>query len=99
MALAGGYGAELDLKKVPCEAITREDFLLFSESNSRFMMEVAEEDKAAFESLFTGSDCAEIGRVTKNHMLVVKGLKGSKVVDASVSDLRASWKRTLSSEV
>jgi len=79
--------------------VARDDFLLFSESNSRFLVEVAEKDKSAFEAVFAGSVYAEIGKVTKNPMLIAKGLKGSKVVDASVSDLHASWKQTLSSGV
>jgi phosphoribosylformylglycinamidine synthase II len=97
MALAGGYGAELDLRKVPAEAVMRDDFALFSESNSRFLVEVAEKDRENFEALMKGK-CAEIGRVSKSPRLVIRGLKGAIAVDASVADLRASWKRTLSGE-
>jgi len=98
MTLAGGYGAELDLRKVPAEALKRDDFALFSESNSRFLVEVAEKDRDAFETLMKGKACAEIGKVTKNQRLAISGLGRSVVVDASITDLRASWKRTLSSE-
>ena len=40
MAFAGGYGLEIDLSKVPGKELTRNDFVLFSESNSRFLIEV-----------------------------------------------------------
>ena len=50
MALAGGLGVELDLMKLPCAEVERDDFALFSESNSRFLVEVAEADKTEFES-------------------------------------------------
>jgi phosphoribosylformylglycinamidine synthase II len=99
MALAGGYGVELDLRKVPNEALDRNDFVLFSESNSRFLVEVPEKTKTDFDILMKGKVCAEIGRVTKNQVLVVRGLDGAVVVDASLTHLRRSWKATLSSEV
>jgi phosphoribosylformylglycinamidine synthase II len=99
MALAGGYGIELDLKKVPSDKLKRDDFLLFSESNSRFLVEVSREAMECFEALMNGRVFAEIGRVTKSARLCVTGLAGEVVVDLSLSDLEASWKRTLSGRV
>jgi phosphoribosylformylglycinamidine (FGAM) synthase-like enzyme len=98
MALAGGYGVELDLKKVPCKAVNRNDFILFSESNSRFLVEVPEKTRGDFEALMKGKVCAEIGKVAKNPQLVIHGLDGAVAVDASLTDLRGSWKETLSRE-
>ncbi|MFB3888418.1 MAG: phosphoribosylformylglycinamidine synthase subunit PurL [Candidatus Bathyarchaeia archaeon] len=98
MALASGFGAELDLRKVPSEVLERDDFVMFSESNSRFLVEVAEKDKAAFEALMRGKPHAELGRVTKNPRLRITGLRGALVVDAGVTDLSAAWKQTLSKE-
>ncbi len=99
MALAGGYGVELDLRKVPSKALSRNDFVLFSESNSRFLVEVSEKAKEDFEALMSGKAYAEIGRVTKTPRLCVHGLNGKVVVDTSLADLLASWKKTLSSGV
>jgi phosphoribosylformylglycinamidine synthase len=99
MAFAGGYGLELDLRKVPCKASNRNDFLLFSESNSRFLVEVSEKVKEDFEALMNGKAYAEIGRVTKAPRLCVHGLNGQVVLDASLTDMLASWKRTLSGGV
>ncbi len=95
MALASSYGVSMNLRKVPCSGVERDDFLLFSESNSRFLVEVNPKDKAAFEAANKGRDFAEIGKVTENSELKITGLKGSGVVDAAVADLRAAWKRTL----
>jgi phosphoribosylformylglycinamidine synthase len=99
MALAGGYGMELNLKKVSSKALNRNDFLLFSESNSRFLIEVPEKAKNDFEAVMKGKVCAEIGRVTNKSKLIVNGLGGTVVVDASLTALRRSWKETLSSGV
>ena len=98
MTLASGYGAELELRKIPVKTLKRNDFALFSESNSRFLVEVAKKDRESFENLMKGKAYAAIGKVTKTPRLTIIGLKGAVAVDASVADLRASWKRTLSSE-
>ena len=99
MAFAGGYGMELDLRKVLRKTSKRNDFVLFSESNSRFLVEVSEDAREDFEALMKGKVYAKIGRVTKTPRLCINGLNGEIVVDASLSDLLASWKRTISSEV
>jgi len=98
-AFSGGYGMELDLRKVPRIALHRNDFVLFSESNSRFLVEVTEKTREDFEDLMKEQVYAEIGKVTKTPQLRIYGLESEVVVDASLSDLLASWKRTLSSGV
>ena len=98
MAFAGGYGLELDLGKVPGKALERNDFVLFSESNSRFLIEVSEKDRQEFEALMKGKNCAKIGKVTEDEKLLIHGLNQKIVVDASLAELRHSWKRTLSGE-
>jgi phosphoribosylformylglycinamidine synthase len=99
MAFAGGYGLELDVRKVPAKGLRRNDFVLFSESNSRFLVEVSDKARDEFEGLMEGRVCAEVGKVTKSPRLCVRGLGGWVVVDASLGDLLKSWKRTLSSGV
>jgi len=99
MTFAGGYGLELDLRKVPGKGLGRDDFVLFSESNSRFLVEVSAKAKDEFEGLMKGKAYAEIGKVTKSPRLYIRGLSGKVVADASVRDFLASWKQTLSSGV
>jgi phosphoribosylformylglycinamidine synthase len=98
MAFAGGYGLELDLGKVPGKDLLRSDFVLFSESNSRFLIEISESDRQEFEALMRGKGCAHIGKVTKEQKLVIYGLNKKIVVDATLTELRRSWKKTLSEE-
>ncbi len=99
MAFAGGYGVEWDLQKVPGKELVRNDFTLFSESNSRFLIEVAEMDREDFEELMKGKSCALIGKVTKEQKLLVHGLNGKVAVDAPLDTLMRAWKKTLSPEV
>jgi phosphoribosylformylglycinamidine synthase len=98
MAFAGGYGLELDLAKVFGKGLERDDFVLFSESNSRFLLEVSMQDSQDFEELMKGKGCEQIGRVTKDERVVINGLNGKVVVDASLAELRHCWKKTLGGE-
>ena len=99
MAFASGYGLEIDLQKVPGKELARSDFVLFSESNSRFLIEVAEADREDFEDLMKGKSCTLIGKVTKEATLRIHGLHGKVAVDAPLDKLRQSWKKTLNPEV
>jgi phosphoribosylformylglycinamidine (FGAM) synthase-like enzyme len=98
MALASGYGVEMQLKKVPSKEVERNDFVLFSESNSRFLVEIDAQDKSEFEKTMKGKSFAEIGRVTKHPQLKINGLNGTTIIDAPVDDISSAWKRTLSPE-
>ena len=96
MALAGGYGLDLDLKRIPSEPMRRNDFILFSESNSRFLVEVSEKAREDFEAIMKGRIYSEIGKVTKATQLRIYGLNGTMIVDTPLLELLKSWKQTLS---
>ena len=98
MAFASGLGLEINLQMVPAKDVARNDFVLFSESNSRFLIEVALRDKEDFEELMKGKNCSQIGTVTKEPKLSITGLNGQVVVDAPLDKLRQSWKKTLNPE-
>jgi phosphoribosylformylglycinamidine (FGAM) synthase-like enzyme len=96
MAFAGGRGATVSLKSVPLgESIDRDDFILFSESNSRFLVEIAPEHKDAFEEIMAGTAIAGIGQVNDSGILEIYGSAGQKLVAASIDDLKESWQRPL----
>ena len=98
MAFASNLGMTLNLKAVPNKSIARNDFILFSESNSRFLIEVSPKDRYDFELLMKNS-CAMVGEVTDTKKLQVYGLNDNLVVNANLSELRAAWKKTLNTEV
>jgi phosphoribosylformylglycinamidine synthase len=96
MAFAGGLGATVNLKAVPQgEPVDRDDFLLFSESNSRFLVEVAPENKAEFEKIMSGASWASIGQVTDVEILEVYGLNREQMLNASLDELKEAWQRPL----
>ena len=62
MAFAGGLGMHLSLMNVPRDAdVTTDDVSLFSESNSRFIVEVAPEKQEAFEKCMAGVHSEMVG--------------------------------------
>jgi phosphoribosylformylglycinamidine synthase subunit PurSL len=66
------------------------DELLFSESNSRFVVTCAPEKAAELELLFSGLPCAKAGVVTEERILKIGG-----VIEARIDDLRGAFKKTL----
>jgi phosphoribosylformylglycinamidine synthase len=96
MSFAGGLGAEIKIKSVPLsEKITRDDFILFSESNSRFIVEIAPQNKEKFEKTLQGVSFANIGTTNNSNKLEAFGLSGKKVVSESISDLKEVWQKPL----
>ncbi len=65
--------------------------LLFSESNGRLLVEVADADAAAFEAHFTGETLTPVGAVTDDGRLAVT-VGGANVVDLSIEQLVRAWK-------
>jgi phosphoribosylformylglycinamidine synthase len=95
MAFAGGYGLEVSLDKVPLVEVTRNDDVLFSESNSRFLVTVPSEKIEAFEREMMGSVFERIGVVTEEKRLKIRGLSGDYIIDVNIKRLKETWKSTL----
>ncbi len=99
MALAGGLGANVSLEKVPLdEDVTHDaiDLVLFSESPTRFVLEVRQSDvpelKALLEGLPIGFLSAfvswkRIGSCMEPGPLVL--------IDVPIDDLKAAWQKPL----
>ncbi len=99
MSLAGLLGMDIDLGQVPHDihvlhANLIDTLLLFSESASRFLLEVVPEQRAAFEAHMRShgvQDIACIGVVSSTGRFTVRG--GEQVlIDLTVADLQEAWK-------
>jgi phosphoribosylformylglycinamidine synthase len=96
MAFAGGLGMELDLAQVPYEdGEKRDDVILFSESNSRFLVEVSPEKRKEFEKALKGVPFGLLGEVKKEKVLKIQGLGGEVVVDEPIKALKEAWQKPL----
>ncbi len=92
MCFAGSCGAKIDLRKVLIDGdITRDDFLLFAESNSRFIVEVPATLEEHFVALMNDLPMSIIGKTVEEKQLVVTGLKGEIVVDVKIDSLKKAW--------
>ncbi|MCX8170767.1 MAG: phosphoribosylformylglycinamidine synthase subunit PurL [Candidatus Bathyarchaeota archaeon] len=96
MAIASGLGLEIFLEKVPrADEVYRNDYIMFSESNSRFLVEVPEKYRDKFETTAKGAFYALIGRVRSEKSFVVYGLDGRPVIETDVDALMNAWKSPL----
>jgi len=96
MAFSGGLGLEIWLGRVArSDDLRRNDHILFSESNSRFIVEVPKNRKEEFERIMKGVTYSLIGRTKRERSLTVYGLKGEKAVEADLDCMMMAWKRTL----
>ncbi|OIN98662.1 phosphoribosylformylglycinamidine synthase subunit PurL [Candidatus Desantisbacteria bacterium CG_4_10_14_0_8_um_filter_48_22] len=120
MAFAGGLGAEIQCQRVnvsrpasvggqaTCQSL-RNDMILFSESNSRFLAEVKPKNRRKFEKIMNGNKSpltplskggnggiySVIGKVKKDKRFKVYGLNGKLIINADIYELKEAWQKTL----
>jgi phosphoribosylformylglycinamidine synthase len=93
MAFSGNIGVELDLDKISYSgASRRHDSILFSESNSRFLVEIRKENTDRFTELFQNLPIARIGHTVKDKHLGIS-VGNRKVVDLPLMILKKKWQR------
>jgi phosphoribosylformylglycinamidine synthase len=96
MAFSGGLGMDLFLSEVPYTGeAKRDDFILFSESNSRFVVEVQKNKQKRFEEALKGLPFGLIGCVSKNKDFRVFGLDGKSCIKIDIAKLKESWQKPL----
>ena len=101
MAFAGSLGATLHLARVPHDdSVSHPVSLLFGESNSRFLCEVAPDRAADFEALFetiaeNAPLLANIGEVTATSRLQILTSENNPLIDVETERLKAAWQKPL----
>ncbi|MGD0820119.1 MAG: AIR synthase-related protein [Desulfomonilia bacterium] len=94
MAFSGGFGLAVDLGKVPSETGMNDTEILYSESQSRIIIEVSPRDAKKIEKLF-GRDAACIGQSTADTLLSVRSIAGAALIREDLGTLKAAWKARL----
>ena len=90
--IAGRLGANIDILKLKKSGdLSRNDFILFSESQSRIIITINPQDKERFENIFKEIEISQIGEITKDN-LVVKGLNQERIIDLEVENLEEKYK-------
>jgi phosphoribosylformylglycinamidine synthase len=92
MAFAGDLGLELSLASVPSEtwksAHDPDSTRLYSQSCSRFLVEVAEGSAMEFERRLAPFPFAPIGTVRSHRRLSIRGTNGAELIALAIDDLR-----------
>ncbi len=95
MAIAGQLGMNLDFSSLKIAGdVTRDDFVLFSETQSRFVVTVNSRQRERFEEIFKDHAFSCIGVVLRDDRFVIKGINGQRVVNSTVKDLTEAYRKT-----
>ncbi|MDD5259344.1 MAG: phosphoribosylformylglycinamidine synthase subunit PurL [bacterium] len=98
MAFAGGLGMEIKLADGRWQMADKDKndtTILFSESNSRFIVEVEPKKAKAFEKAMIGTSFCCIGKIKSEKNFIVKGLKDKNIIKETITALKEAWRGTL----
>jgi len=94
MCIGSDLGANIFLADAPSVEGTLDYEILFSESPSRFVVEVKKDKKDAFEKELKDITFGLIGCVSSDKELKVYGKDSKPIIDLSLKDIYQSWMNT-----
>ncbi len=98
MAFAGGIGA--DVTRPAAENNLADEAVLFSESTTRFIVEVRPDRADAFRAqVGTDIPMVQIGQTCKEPRLRVAGANGEWLIWAELGQLKEAWQKPLGGEL
>jgi phosphoribosylformylglycinamidine synthase subunit PurSL len=96
MAFAGGFGVDLDLTPLAKQCgLSDPAVLLFSESTTRFLIEVEPENSESVEEGFSGLPLVRIGQVVSRGRVRATIENDHVVLDQDCAELKAAWQAPL----
>ncbi|MEW6087541.1 MAG: phosphoribosylformylglycinamidine synthase subunit PurL [bacterium] len=96
MAFSGGYGMKLHIKNIiKSDDLIYDDEILFSESNSRFVVEVPVARERTFKRMMNDVDITELGVVSKDSRFIIHGTNEKNIINTDIWALKKCWQKTL----
>jgi len=90
MCIGGGRGAKCELSQV---GSLRPDATLFSESNTRWLVEVPPHQEESFSEHMKGCEISKLGTVEEERLEIF--YHGDELINIPLSDMRQAWKMGL----
>ncbi|MEM7457138.1 MAG: phosphoribosylformylglycinamidine synthase subunit PurL [Planctomycetota bacterium] len=96
MAFAGDLGASINVDNVEIPETAADGVLakLFSESNTRFVVEIEAQRREAFEAAMDGISITHLGEVVEIDRLEIRS-GGELCIESELSSLKAAWQNPL----
>jgi phosphoribosylformylglycinamidine synthase len=94
-AMAAELGIVGDLGQAGGSGMRRQDSILFSESQGRFVVTVDAANREAFEMEMGSVPLHQLGEVSDGPSIVLRGLEGGTPVDVDVVRLKGAYLKTL----
>ncbi|MCL2154629.1 MAG: AIR synthase-related protein [Leptospirales bacterium] len=91
-SLAGMIGCEINLLEVKSSEKLRNDILLFSESQGRFLVSINPKNKDKFNSIFSTLPCSCIGS-TKETIFEITGTDERKIINTDILSIEYNYRR------
>jgi len=96
MAFAGNLGMQINLIGVPLAGeISRTDQILFSESTTRFIIEIAPENFDRVAKLCKNIRFGQLGTTTGEPLLTIKDMKNQTLLETPIDQCKQVWQQPL----
>ena len=92
-SMGGKLGININLKNI-FGKITRNDYVLYSESQGRILVSIDPKNKKQFENNFKNISYTLIGKVTDKKTFEIIGLNNKKIINLKTDELEESYKST-----
>ncbi|MCL1833000.1 MAG: AIR synthase-related protein [Leptospirales bacterium] len=93
-SLAGMIGCEINLSNVKTSGKLRNDIVLFSESQGRFIVSIDPTHKDKFNSIFSDLPCSYIGSATGKSSFEIT-IDAEKIINTDISQIEYNYRKKL----